>query len=100
MLIYIAGKVTDLPEHIYKTKFDNAEHGLLLLKFKVVNPLKLPHNHDKSWKEYLREDLKALKKCDGAFMLYNWKDSRGALIEHWFAKRYNKTIIYQPNYIS
>lgn len=100
MLIYIAGKIGKQPVHLYKPKFENAEHGLLLLKFKVVNPLRLPHNHERTWKAYMREDLQALKKCDGIFMLYNWKDSRGARIEHWFAKRYNKLIIYQPNYIN
>jgi hypothetical protein len=43
----------------------------------------------------MKEDLEALKSCDHLFALSNWQDSRGARIEVWFAKRYNKTIIYQ-----
>lgn len=96
MQIYISGKITGVAEHLYKARFSNAEHGLLLLKFKVVNPVTLPADHDKSWKAYMKEDLKALKQCEGIFMLNCWQDSKGAIIEHWFAKRYNKTIIYQP----
>lgn len=96
MHIYISGKITGLPEHIYKARFSTAEQGLLLLKYKVVNPVTLPDDHDKTWKSYMSVDLKALKKCDAIFMMNCWQDSRGAIIEHWFAKRYNKVIIYQP----
>ena len=44
----------------------------------------------------MKEDLKALKDCEYVFMLNNWTDSKGAKVEHWFAKRYGKKIIYQP----
>lgn len=94
--IYIAGKITGLSEHRYKYLFETAEQGLLLLKYEVVNPVKLPDNHDKSWKAYMKVCLPALRKCDYAFMLNNWEDSRGAKIEHWYAKRYGIKIIYQP----
>lgn len=95
--IYIAGKIGGLPEKVYKRRFANAEHGFKMLMFEVVNPVKLPHLHERTWKAYMKEDLKALKECDTCFMLNNWQDSKGAKVEHWFAARYGKTIIYQPN---
>lgn len=94
--VYIAGKIGGLTERQYKPKFANAEHGFLLLKCHVVNPVKLPHNHERTWKAYMKEDINELKTCSHIFMLNDWEDSRGARIEHWFAKRYGITIIYQP----
>lgn len=96
MKIYISGKITGLPEAVFKNNFENAEMGLTFLKFTPVNPVNLPDNHDKTWKSYMSVDLKALKECDAIFMMNCWQDSRGAKVEHWFAKRYNKLIIYQP----
>jgi hypothetical protein len=98
MHIYISGKITGLPEKVYKENFRLAEQALEILKFKPVNPVNLPDDHDKSWKSYMSVDLKVLKECDAIFMMDCWQDSRGAIIEHWFAKRYNKIIIYQPKY--
>lgn len=96
MKIYIAGAIGKLPESEFIPKFACAAHGLWLLNFKVINPVTLPHEHDRSWKAYMREDLNALKGCEAIFMLNCWEESRGARIENWFAKRYNKLIIYQP----
>jgi hypothetical protein len=94
--VYIAGKIGGLLEHQYVPKFANAEHAFLLLKFQVVNPVTLPHNHERTWKAYMKEDLHELKKCSHIFMLNNWEDSRGGRLEHWYAKRYNIIVIYQP----
>lgn len=95
MKIYISGKITGEPNH--REIFRKAWVALWELNFTAIDPCDFPDSHhDKSWKSYMKEDLRILKKCDAIFMLNNWQDSRGAKIEHWFAKRYNKTIIYQP----
>lgn len=94
--IYIAGKITGLTEPRYKYLFETAEQGFLLLKYEVINPVKLPDDHDKSWKAYMRVCLPALRTCNYIFMLNNWADSRGARLEEWYAKRYGIKPIYQP----
>lgn len=92
--IYISGKITGLDN--FRSVFLSAENSLSKQGFTVINPCDLPEDHDKTWKSYMKEDLKALKECEYVFMLNNWTDSKGAKVEHWFAKRYGKTIIYQP----
>ncbi len=89
MRVYIAGKITgeDLAE--CKEKFLTAEK-----EFKynfqssiVVNPMSLPHNHDKNWKSYMRECIKALVDCDAILMLKDYKESKGAKIELSIAEK-------------
>lgn len=77
-------------------KFHQAHVYLTTLDFKIVNPVTLPHDHDRSWKSYLKEDLKALRPCNDIYMLNNWEQSRGAILEHWYAKRYGIKVHYQP----
>lgn len=97
--IYIAGKIGDLPKEEYEVNFAVGSIEGAILGYQSISPLYLPHKHDKTWKSYMREDLRALKECDAIYMLRNWTDSRGAKIEHWFAKRYGKKVYYQNNYL-
>jgi len=60
----------------------------------VVNPLTLPHDHDKSWASYMMENLAALIQCDSIAMLPNWAESPGAKIEFAFAERMGKHITF------
>lgn len=79
--IYISGKITGLtPEEAFNL-FNNAA-------------MTIPHDHDKTWLNYMRNDLKALLDCDAVFMLYNWKDSKGAKVEHDLAESLGLEIIY------
>lgn len=94
--IYIAGKIGGLETMHYEHNFKYAETYLQGIGFVPVNPVTLPHEHSRTWKSYMSEDLKTLKTCSHLYALNNWEDSRGARIEVWFAKRYNKTIHYQP----
>lgn len=92
--IYISGKITGLtPEEAFNL-FNNAEIYLKEKGFEVINPMTIPHDHDKTWLNYMRNDLKALLDCDALFMLYNWKDSKGAKVEHDLAESLGLEIIY------
>jgi len=93
--IYIAGKIGGLPEPVFMYKFRAAERLFQSLGWDVVNPTTLPHNHDKSWSSYMLEDLNALAQCDACYFMDDWVDSPGAKIEHAFAVRAGKQIIYQ-----
>lgn len=81
MKIYISGKMSGLPDNNYP-KFDEVENDLLNKGFTVVNPARLPHDHNKTYGEFMREDLKALLECDTIFMIDGWRDSKGAMVEH------------------
>lgn len=60
---YIAGKIGELAPEFYTEMFEKAEVEVRELGLVPVSPLKLPHNHNKSWNEYMKEDLKALLDC-------------------------------------
>lgn len=98
MKLYIAGKISGLPQKEYLKNFERAEKLLKKLGHEVINPTKLPHNHDKSWESYMKEDLAEMLKCDAVVLLHNWRDSKGAQIERKIAsllnmKTYDLTIL-------
>jgi hypothetical protein len=78
--IYISGMISGIEEEAPRL-FENAEIQIKNAGFEPVNPMKLKHDHDKTWESYMKEDLKALFDCDGIFVLGNWIDSKGARIE-------------------
>ena len=47
MRIYISGKITGQKD--FKQRFSEAEQMLTEKGYEVVNPVSLPHNHDKRW---------------------------------------------------
>ena len=96
MKYYISGKITGIEKDAEKM-FENAEKALLSKGYEVVNPFKLDHNHDKSWHSYMRVDIKALCDCDSIYMLSNWTESKGAIIEHTIAMYLGLRVVYQMN---
>lgn len=81
MKIYISGKITGLSLEAAETLFKSAETDLLKQGYEVVNPMTIPHDHDKTWLSYMRADIKALVDCDAIYMLRNWTESKGACTE-------------------
>lgn len=92
--IYISGKITGI-ENEAAELFAKAEKELQEKGFEVVNPMTLNHNHDKSWLNYMKTDIKALMDCNGIYMLSNWETSRGAKIERQLAIDLGMKVIYQ-----
>ena len=87
LFVYLSGKITGVP-NLNKPKFRAAE---MLLKKEltdrerkyvwIFNPHDLPDDHDKSWGSYMRECIKVLCGCERTYVLDDWKDSKGALVE-------------------
>ena len=98
MKVYLSGPITGLNMEQAKKNFEKAEVFAkeFLNAKEVVNPFKLPHNHDQSYVSYLLEDLQALSGCNAILMLPNWKKSKGARIEHNFAKEFEIKIYLHP----
>ena len=92
--IYISGKITGMEEEA-ALLFEQAEQELRAMGFEPVNPMKLNHDHDKSWESYMKVCIKALCECDIIYMLKNFNDSPGAWWEREIARRLNIKVIYQ-----
>lgn len=98
--IYISGKITGLPEDQVRNNFSSAEFVLSQQGWNVINPLWIDLNgQEKTWANFMIEDLKALIPCDAIFMLSNWMESSGAKIEHSFAIAMGKEVYYQSTLI-
>lgn len=94
--IYIAGKIGDLPEAEYKANFEKAKQEVRSMGFEPVSPVDLPHNHGRTWNEYMREDLIAMLGCEYVYCLRNWRKSPGAIVEINTALSVGINIIHQP----
>ena len=106
-VVYISGQITGLKKTIYEHRFNSAEKHLKC-KIKgyynrvpmysgVINPLSIrPLFGIKSWFFYMVADIWVLiTKADTIYMLNNWKQSKGAKIELFFTKLFNKKIEYE-----
>src|ERR1700712_4511432 len=92
---YIAGQVSGLPEAEYQAKFRRAEIAVKILGYEPVNPVTLPHDHDKTWQSYMRDTITHLLTCNAVYALSDWQQSRGARIEIQLAKDLDIDIIYE-----
>lgn len=106
--IYIAGQISNLPEHEYTHLFQRAEDHLVKQRYHVLNPLKLVPAPEKPISEMNEEEKEKFWKkamgicietgvfeCDEVYMLKNWQNSRGARIEFAIAKELGKKIIFE-----
>lgn len=93
--IYISGKITGLDLHVAESYFQLVEDRLQALGHIPINPMKvLPYDPKHTWKDYMIADIEALLRCDSCFMLDNWKESKGANLEHDIAKGLGLKIYY------
>lgn len=89
--VYISGKITG--EDNYKNMFGHAEFVLRKQGYVVVNPAVLPIGLE--YKDYIHIGLAMLDVCDAIYLLKNWEDSTGVMIEKKIAESSGKEIIYQ-----
>lgn len=97
--IYISGKMSGMAKEDYQKKFSNAEEYLEKLGFDVVNPSTvnsdiIPYN------DLLWADLRILMSCDAIYMLDNWKFSKGATAEYYFANAIGLDILFENEVIT
>lgn len=92
--IFISGKITG-DEH-YKVKFYDAKWRLQknYEAWCVISPTDIDMVN-MEYEECLDITKEIIKHCDVIYMLPDWKHSKGARIEHAFAKELGKKIVYE-----
>lgn len=102
-LIYISGKITG--DDNYRAKFAMARDRLTRDGYNVLNPVEAGDTLDMvhkyagleppTWSEYMRKCLVTISGADAVYMLRDWKQSRGARLEHNIASELGITIVYE-----
>ena len=88
--IYIAGQITGLDN--FKDIFDKAEKELTKAGNVCMNPATLNKGFEHG--EYMHVCYSMIDICDSLYMLPNWKQSKGAQMEHDYGIMHNKEIFY------
>lgn len=91
-LIYIAGKMTGLPDFNYPA-FHAEAARLRAMGFEVLNPAENPEPPCGTWAGYMRLAIAQLVQCDAVRLLPGWEDSSGARLEENIAMRLGMTIV-------
>lgn len=86
MKAYIAGKITG--DSDYKNKFDCASLLLRLDGWSVMNPAILPEGF--AYDDYMHICYAMIDVCDTVFFLPYWFESKGAKLEHEYARKQGK----------
>lgn len=94
MKTYLSGPITGLPIEQARKNFTDAEARLKSAGMEVVNPMNLPHDHDKSWEAYMKECIIALMGCDAIHLMKDWHKSRGASMEAYLAHALDIQILF------
>ena len=95
MTVYIAGKMTGLPD-LGKAAFSHAESMLTALGYKVINPAWLGDDLPKKF--YMPTCLTMLAQADALVLLDGWDKSPGARLEKDFAE-YQEMPVYPIIYL-
>ena len=76
--VYIAGKVTGLPQQEVVDKFAKAQKDIEGMGFEVVNPIEVVSDFNAPWNEAMKMCVNALFECNAIVFLPCWTDSKGA----------------------
>lgn len=80
-IIYLAGKISGLPEAQYRAKFQKAQQELEAKGWRVINPCNLIQDPDTPWEDAMRICIRALTHASAICILPCQRESRGATIE-------------------
>lgn len=90
MIVYIAGKMANLPD-LGRLKFQAAAKKLREDGFVVLNLAELPDGMPGD--RYMPICLAMVTAADAVYLLNNWRESPGAILERSFAQYQGKLLI-------
>lgn len=90
--VFISGKVSGEDYYAALRKFCDAEKHLEKIGYNVINPMMLCRR-EWSWLRCMIVCIRHLLSCHCIYQLSNWQQSRGARIENFIAKLFNKTFL-------
>lgn len=93
MKVYISGPISGLPFEEVEKNFNSMENSIQDMGHTAVNPLNNGLPRDASWDDHMKADIKLMMECDTIYLLENWRQSRGALIEFDLAVKLNFRIL-------
>lgn len=93
MKVYISGPISGYHPACVPI-FAHAAKLLRSRGYAVINPLELPHNHDKLWGSYMSECIIALLSCDAIYILPDYDLSKGSLLELHIARNLELLIFF------
>lgn len=94
MKIYISGAISGRPEIEVIARFGEAQQVIEQCGHTAISPLNNGLTPDATWKEHMKADISMLFDCDAILMLFDWKRSKGARIEHNIATELGLTVFY------
>lgn len=94
--VYISGKITGLSVLEYTQNFNIAESSVSGRYIKTISPIRInPLFGIKCWICYMLPCLYYQRKCTHSAFQKNWTESKGGVIEYFFAKFiFKQTIIF------
>lgn len=92
--IYIAGKVSGEPLAECTMKFGRAQKLIESLGFEVINPLQIVDDWKTPWQKAMKMCITAMMDCDAIFLLTDYTDSLGAMIEKKLAYDVKMLVFY------
>lgn len=108
-VIYLSGKIANGGIESHDNILKNAEEARRLsvklwnLGFAVITPHLNTAGFEKdsrvtvSWDQFIDADLSIMNVCHGIVFMNNWKESKGAKIEHEHAIKNNMVIFYEDD---
>lgn len=87
MKVYISGPISGRRD--YRERFREAEGRLRNMGFQVINPANMNSvliENETEYEDYIKISLELMGLCDCICMIGDWWNSRGAKIEHEYAK--------------
>lgn len=99
MKTYISGKISGLPEHEARAKFDNTAILLKAKGYTPVNPFDVqPAHPNPVWEDYMAADIHALMHCQAIYMQRDWGQSKGARIEYQIALELGLVVMFEGQF--
>lgn len=90
-VVYVAGKYSsDSPDEVFENIYLARYYAkqLWLKGYAVICPHLNSFFMDGTvlYLDFLKGDLEIIRRCDMVFLLPNWRESRGAVMEHEYAR--------------